>query len=174
MHHTDDIVNVFAVYRVTGNAFFEHIVNDFRQKSRLVERHDLLAMRHDIRSESLVELDDVLDHLGFVLLDDTLFVCLIDDGDDLFLCDRSFFLVHPYPKQRGDQPCQVGGRKGQWIQKYAYPVYHIDRAICKCFGFICADPAKSKHTERGNKDDRHHKDSRCSRSIVGNSRQEAR
>ena len=108
MNDSHNIVNGFLIYRITGIALLQHSIHNRLQILFLVKGDHILAVGHNILGFCVIELHDVLDHLGFIFLDDALLMGLIYHGNDLLFCHRLLCLV----KGHSEGACRQLGDKG--------------------------------------------------------------
>ena len=107
---TCDIVNVSFVDRKTGIRRVRHKADGVVQPRASLNRRNLRPVGHDILSLLVVKLKDILDHLRLVLIQDALFMSLIDHGQDLVFCDGVLQAGCIYAENPCQQKsCQIQG-----------------------------------------------------------------
>ena len=99
MDKSNNIIDIFMVYRITGITVFRHIYNGILQQGSIVQRIDIFPVSHNIFCRFIMEFHDILDHLRFALLNDTLFMGFIYKINDFIFCYIIFCVIRINTKQ---------------------------------------------------------------------------
>ena len=153
MNNSYYIIYRLSKYRITGISFLKHGIHNGLKIVFLIKCDHILAMRHNVLGFSVRKLHDILDHLCFVFLNDTLLMGFIYNGNDLFLRHRILRLI----KSNTKWPCCQLGNKGyahsKRIQDPGKKSYNLHIPICIFFRVIGSDSPECKNTKRRKQND---------------------
>ena len=108
----------------------------------------------------LIKRHDILNHLCLVLFNDTLFMGLIYDRNDLFLCHSRFLTVYFHAKRHCCQSRYPGNKYRKRFQQIHPEMYQVQISVRISIRMIRTNPAKSQNpnSRKQNHTQCHHQD----------------
>ena len=99
----DDIVDVVLIDRDSGVAFVDGKLDDVHHGSGVFYGGDVSSVGHYILHGDVVELKDVVNHVGFILFDGAFFVADVDHHADFLFGDLLRLVIGADAEQTQDQ-----------------------------------------------------------------------
>ncbi len=113
VQHPHNVIKVFFIDRISAVALLEHKIKCILKRHGTVDRHNVIAVCHDIVCLLVAKFKDIGDHLNLSGFKHTMLMPLRHHGDDFLLRDIHLFLLiaqPEYPQQAvcrdRDNPCE--------------------------------------------------------------------
>ena len=166
MDQSSDIVHIILIDRISGISFFQHLIYDVFQESFLVKSHHSGSVCHNITGLDVIKRNDILNHLCLVFFYDALFMSLIHNRNDLFLCNSFLLFSKRYPKNTGSntrKPGNCQSKRPHYCYHYADKPHITERILS---GAVISDPSEHQNAKRGKKNNTENRYQYQSRKLI--------